>query len=340
MERALTTSCADTIPVKTVLLTRQDVAALLSIDECIAAVEDAFRLHAQGRTLPPGVLGMPSKDGGFHIKAAGLRQERTWFAVKCNGNFPGNPRRGLPTIQGIVVLCDAGDGQVLAVMDSMEITSLRTAAATALAARYLAREDARVATICGCGLQGRAQLLALARVRPLARVFAFDAEPSRAERFASEMKGMGLEVEAVSDLHAATRASDIIVTCTTAKSFILGYEDVRPGTFVAGVGADNADKQELDPRLLASATVVVDNLEQCAAIGDLHHAIAGGHMTTADVHAELADLVGGSKQGRTRPDEIAVFDSTGVALEDVGAAAAVYRRAVATGSGLRLDFGV
>lgn len=325
----------------TLLLRRSEVAALLPLDDCIAGVEAAFRLHAQGRTLRPAVLGVPSGDGGFHLKTAGLTVERTWFAVKCNGNFPGNPARlGMPAIQGMIVLYDGDDGSPLAVLDSTEITTLRTGAATALAAKHLAREDARVATICGCGNQGRAQLRSLLRVRALDRVFAFDADLGVARAFAVEMAGeCGIAVEPVADLPAAARASDIIVTCTPARRYILDAGDVRPGTFVAGVGADSETKWEIDPQLFARARVVVDSLDQCAAIGDLHHALESGAIARDAVHAELVDLIAGRVPGRQTPDEITLFDSTGVALEDVGAAVMVYRRALAQGAGLRLDFG-
>ena len=327
------------VPV-TLLLTRSDVASLLTLDDCIAGVESAFRLHAEGRTLRPAVLGVPSGDGGFHIKTAGLTVERTWFAMKCNANFAGNPARlGMPAIQGLIVLCDGDNGAPLAVLDSAEITILRTGAATAVAAKHLAREDARVATICGCGNQGRAQLRALTRVRALDRVFAFDADAVAAAAFAVEMAhACGMAVEPVADLAAAVRASDICVTCTPSRRYILHAEDVRPGTFVAGVGADSETKWEIDPLLFARARVVVDSLDQCAVIGDLHHALEAGTITRDAVHAELADLIAGRVAGRATSEEITLFDSTGVALEDVGAALVVYQRALERGAGLRLDF--
>jgi alanine dehydrogenase len=335
----LTTSSADPGSRGTLLLTRRDVASLLDLDDCIAAVEDALRLHAAGRAWPSGVLGVPAADGGFHIKASGLREERAWFAVKCNGNFFHNPRIGMPRIQGLILLCDGDNGSPLAVIDSMEITILRTGAATAVAARYLARPDARTAAIFGCGNQGRVQLRALTRVLSLERVHAFDADPAAAERFAREMGSeLGLTVEAVTDTSAAARASDVCVTCTPAMSHFLRRDDVRPGTFIAGVGADSADKQELDPLLFAGTRVVVDNLEQCAAIGDLHHALDAGAITRGGVHAELAELVSGTKRGRVSPEDITVFDSTGIALEDVAASVVVYRRALEQGAGIRLDF--
>jgi len=325
----------------TLVLSRRDVQSLLGLDECIVAVEAAFRLHAEGRSLSPGVLGVPAPGGGFHIKAAGLELGRLYFAAKTNANFSDNPRRhGLPAIQGVIVLCDAENGCPLAVMDSIEVTIRRTAAATAVAAKWLARPDARTATICGCGAQGRAQLRALARVRPLQRAYAFDADEATARAYARDLSAeLGFEVTPVADLAAALQTSDVCVTCTPSRKPFLLREHVLPGTFVAAVGADSADKQELDPRLLAAGVVVPDVLEQCAAIGDLHHALDAGVLTRDDVHAELADVVTGRKPGRRSREEITIFDSTGIALEDVAAAVVVYEKALAAGRGLGVAFG-
>jgi alanine dehydrogenase len=326
-------------PRETLLLTRADVAAFLTLDECIVAVENALREHGCGRTSAPKVLGMPSVDGGFHIKAALLRLSAPYFAAKLNGNFFNNERFAMPNIQGLIVLADADTGYPLAVMDSIEITILRTGAATAVAAKYLARPDSKVATICGCGNQGRVQLRALRRVFPMQHVYAFDVHEDQAHRFAGELsQELEIQIDPVRDLSPATRKSDICVTCTPARKFFLHKNDVAPGTFVAAVGADNDDKQELDPRLLASSKVVADVQEQCAQIGDLHHAIDAGLMRLSDVYGELGEIVAGRKPGRTSIEEIVVFDSTGTALQDVAAAAAVYERAVKLGVGRRLCF--
>ncbi|HEX5855687.1 MAG TPA: ornithine cyclodeaminase family protein [Thermoanaerobaculia bacterium] len=321
----------------TLLLTRRDVAGLLDLDECIAAVEAAFRRRGEGKVAPAGILGFPADEGGFHIKAAALHP---YFAAKINANFFRNRERfGMPNIQGIVLLCDAGNGYPLAVLDSIEITIRRTGAATAVAAKYLAREDARVVAICGCGNQGRIQLAALARVRRLERAYAFDSDPGRAEEFASEMsQQLGIRVEAVPEPGPAVRGSEIAVTCTPSLRPFLGPEDVAPGTFVAAVGSDSTDKQELDPRILASARVVVDSLDQCAEIGELHHAIEAGLMTRADIHAEISDLAAGTRSGRARRDEITIFDSTGTALQDAAAAAVVYEKASRGGKGVLINF--
>lgn len=319
----------------TLVLSRGDVEALLDPDTCFRAVEDAFRQHGSGEAMPPGVLGVPGRNGGFHIKAGILNGS---FAAKVNGNFFDNEKRGLPRIQGVVVLCDAESGTVFSVMDSVAITQLRTAAATAVAAKRLARGDSRTATICGCGVQGRAQLRALSRVLPLEAVHCFDEEEDRARRFAKELAPeLGLPVTADSDLRAAVSTSDVVVTCTPSKKPFLFPGFLRPGTFVAAVGADSEDKQEIDAELLASSTIVTDVTEQCAAIGDLHHAIASGRATRENVHAELGEVVAGKKPARLTPDEIVIFDSTGMALQDVAAAAAVYERALAVGRGVRVS---
>jgi alanine dehydrogenase len=326
---------------ETLILTRRDVQALLGFDECIAAVETAFRLHAEGRSLAPGVLGVPSRAGGFHIKAAGLEMGRVYFAAKTNANFSGNPRRhGLPAIQGVIVLCDGEDGRPLAVMDSIEVTIRRTAAATAVAAKSLARPDAKVVTICGCGNQGRAQLRALTRVLPLERVYAFDAEEATARAYALELGDeLRLDVKPVADHVEAVRSSDVCVTCTPSREPFLFRDHVKAGTFIAAVGADSADKHEIDAGLMAASVVVTDVLDQCASFGDLHHALDAGLLTRESVHAELADLVTGRKPGRRSTQEITIFDSTGTALEDVAAAAVVYEKAVAAGVGLTVALG-
>jgi len=327
-------------PKGTLLLGRRDVAALLSLDECVAAVEQAFKSHAEGKSPPPGVLAVHACDGAFHIKAAGLELARPYFAAKVNGNFFQNKQRfGMPNIQGVIALCDAENGYPLAVMDSIEISILRTGAATGVAARYLARPDASVATICGCGNQGRVSLRALAAMRRLERVYAFDIDHEQAERYAEELSGeLRIVVTAVRDFSKAVGVSDICMTCTPSKQPYLNRSDVMPGAFIAAVGADNEEKQELDPHLIAASKVVVDNLDQCAAIGDLKLALKQGLMTREDVHAELGEVIAGRKPGRENSEEVIVFDSTGTALQDVAAAAIVYEKAVATDRGILLDF--
>lgn len=326
-------------PSGTLVLTRREVAALIDLDDCIAAVEQAFKMHAEGKTLPPGILGIHTEGGGFHIKAAGLKLSRTYFAVKVNGNFFENRVRfGMPNIQGVIMLCDGQNGYPLALMDSIEITIVRTGAATAVAAKYLARPDSKVATICGCGNQGKIQLRSIASVLKLERAFAFDTDAAAAERFARDLStDLRIPIDVATDPGEAVRRSDVCVTCTPSRRYFLERSHVAAGTFIAAVGADSEDKQELEPELVASSKLVADILDQSASIGELHHAIEKGLMSKADAYGELSEIVSGAKPGRTSRQDVIIFDSTGTALQDAAAAAAVYERATARGIGQTID---
>jgi len=222
-------------------------------------------------------------------------------------------------------------------MDSIEITLLRTAAASAVAAKYLARDDAHVMTMIGCGAQALPHARAMAEVRKLERIWAFDIDAAHASSFAAEAAAaLGIPVAVTSDFRSAARSSDIVVTCTPSRTPFLGVGDVAAGAFVAAVGADNDDKQELSPELLAASAVVADVLDQCAEIGELHHALESGVMTREDVRTDLAGLVSGAAVRRS-PEECAIFDSTGTALQDVAAAAIAFERSCERGIGLELS---
>jgi alanine dehydrogenase len=324
----------------TLLLTRSDVARVLTLRDCIAAVEDGFRREGEGAIQPPSILGVHGPHGGLHVKAGFLGLERPCIVAKANANFPHNARRhGLPTIQGVVIVVDGDHGYPLAVMDSIEITIQRTAAATAVAAKYLARGTSRTAAILGGGVQGRAQLCALREVLAIERAAVHDIDRGALQRFVDWARDdLGLDARAASSASDAVRDADVVVTCTSSTRIVLDDADVRPGSFVAAVGADNEHKWEIDPRLLARSKVVVDNLNQCATIGDLHHAIEAGTMTREAVHADLGAVVAAKRPGRERDDEITLFDSTGIAFEDAVTAALVLRRATELELGTRFDF--
>jgi ornithine cyclodeaminase/alanine dehydrogenase-like protein (mu-crystallin family) len=214
-----------------IVLERSRIARLVDLDDCIRVVEQAFRLRGEGQAARPAALGLQAASGAFHVKAALLDLGRPYFVAKANANFPDNPRAGLPTIQGMILLSDGRDGRPLAVMDSIEITMLRTAAATAVAAKYLARSDSRVLTICGCGVQGQAHLRALRRVLPIERVFAYDRDGCRSNRFANDLH----ELTRLRRDRAvgAARASDV-ASPARPEEFLLHIENVQPGTFVDG----------------------------------------------------------------------------------------------------------
>jgi ornithine cyclodeaminase/alanine dehydrogenase-like protein (mu-crystallin family) len=324
----------------TLLLSAADIRSLMKPADWFRAVEAGFLASKQGRTLSPAPMHIPVPGGGFHAKGAYLARfsstDRGYVALKLNGNLPGNPERtGLPTIQGAVLLCDAGTGAVLAILDSIEVTLMRTAAASAVAASRLARKSSSTMLVCGCGQQAMPHIAALMDVLPIRHVFVSDIAAEKAASLAREARAkLGLSVEAAPRFCEVSPRCDVVVTCTTSTTAFLGAEHLSRGAFIAAVGADSPHKSEIAPDLMEQAKVVVDVFEQCIAMGDLRLALASSALSSSDVHADLGDIVSGARPGRTSDDEIIVFDSTGTAIEDVASAAMIYERALAAGVGV------
>jgi alanine dehydrogenase len=320
-------------PPPVLLLSRSAISRLATPRDYLAAMQAAFADLAHGRFEVPQVGHVPGVGGMFHIKSAQRGGSPALAVIKVNGNFPENVvQRQLPTIQGFVAMLDAECGCVLALMDSIEITARRTAAATSLAAKYLAKPNSRTLAMIGCGVQARYHVEALLDVAPIESVAFCDPRADAAEAFAGRMSELGLQARRVNDARTAVRSADIVVTVTTSTRPLLGLADIGPGTFVAGVGADNPSKHELGADLLKASRVVVDSLAQASTMGDLHHAIEAGAMRAADVHGELAHLAAGRVTGRASGDEQWVFDSTGLSIQDLAAAEMIYERARAAGS--------
>jgi ornithine cyclodeaminase/alanine dehydrogenase-like protein (mu-crystallin family) len=314
------------------LLSRSTISRLATTRDYLDAMQTAFADLANGRYEVPQVGHVPGIGGTFHVKSARREGSPGLAAIKVNANFPGNVVQGqLPTIQGFVALLDAQCGCVLALMDSIEITARRTAAASALAAKYLAKPQSQRLAIIGCGVQASYHLEALLDVAPIESVAFCDPRNDAADAFAARVRELGLTPKRDSDARAAVRRADIVVTVTTSTRPLLALADIGPGTFVAGVGADNPAKHELAPDLLKASRVIVDSLAQASTMGDLHHAIESGAMRTGDAHGDLAQLAAGRITGRSSGAERWVFDSTGLAIQDLAAAAMIYERARAAG---------
>jgi ornithine cyclodeaminase/alanine dehydrogenase len=225
-------------------------------------------------------------------------------------------------------------------IDSIEITILRTGAATGIASKYLSKQKSETLTIYGCGNQGLVSFHAIAAFRNLKTVYLYDTRQSQAERLSKHITSVskGIKAICVDDVKFSIKESDIVVTCTPSRTPILHLEDVAQGTFIAAVGCDSEDKSEIHPELISAVKVVSDFGEQCAAFGDLHHAIEQGLVTKSHVHAELGQIIAGQRTGRDNDKEVIVFDSTGTALQDVAAASMVYEKAISRGLGLQFDF--
>ncbi len=326
------------MPGEIVLLSGHDLRRLLNPKVVVEALRETYAPLADNRGDQGRSVGFAVEGGSIHVKSGLLPGSHLAFASKVNVNLPENAKlRGLPTIQGIVVLSDAKVGRPLAVMDSIALTGIRTAATAALAAQYGARRDSTRAAIIGCGAQARYQLEALRSVFTLRTVRVFDIDTARAEAFAAAHSKSDCTVTPAPSLRAAVAETDICITCTTSKSPVLAGDLDLKGSFVAAVGADNPEKHEIAPSLMGRARILVDDLEACASGGDLNHALRSGAVCKDRVHADLAELASGRKQGRVTADELVIFDSSGSGVQDVAAAWAAYLEAVRTGAGQRFD---
>jgi alanine dehydrogenase len=321
-----------------VLLSGADLQRLLRPPTTIRALREVYSALASNRGDQGRSVGFTVEGGSIHVKSGLLPGSHLAFASKVNVNLPDNAKlRGLPTIQGIVVVSDAKNGRPLAVMDSIALTGIRTAATAALAAQYGARKDSKRAAIIGCGAQARFQFEAMRSVFGLKVVRVFDIDMARAEAFAAAYSMSDCSMTAVPSVSAAVAGVDICITCTTSKTPVLSDDLDLSGCFVAAVGADNPEKHEIAPDVMHCARILVDDVEACASGGDLSHALRSGLVSKDRVHADLAELVSGRKQGRFTDHELVIFDSSGTGVQDVAAAWAAYQEAVRTDVGLRFD---
>jgi ornithine cyclodeaminase len=309
------------------------VAGLLTREAAFDAVERVFAAMAGGaaRNFPVVREALPAEDALYGFKggvAPGV------LGLKAGGYWPHNlDRRGLINHQSTVFLFDPDTGRVRAMVGGNLLTALRTAAASAVSIRHLARPDARVLGIVGAGHQAKFQLRAALDQRSFEKVIAWNRTPGRLPALAAVAEEAGLPFEAV-DL-PAMRAADVIVTITSSPAAALLAGHVAPGTHLACMGTDTRGKQEVDPALLARATLFCDEVAQSVSIGEAQHAIAAGLVAEADL-TPIGAVIGGAHPGRTAPDEITLFDGTGVGLQDLAVASALVDTALANGTAIRV----
>ena len=324
----------------TLILTKTDLESLMTIQDLISTIEDAFRKHGEGKSFGMDMVhGETPSELEFHIKVGGITLgDKMYYGLKINAsNFMNMKKYGVPNIIGAILLFDGTTGFPLAIVDSIIPTILRTGAGTAVAMKYLARPNSKIATICGCGVQGRIQLRAIKKVLPIEEVSAFDMNKAKSEEYAKEMSDeLGIEVTSISDLKDGTLQSDVIITCTPTHTPYLMKNYVKPGTTIGAIGADSPDKQELEASLLQSNKVVVDILKQCAKAGELHHALKAKFMTEDDVHGELGLILSEKVPGRENDNEIIIYDATGTAIQDTASVAVCYEKAISKNIGTRI----
>lgn len=320
------------------ILTERDLRALVPLDlAAIACVEEAFlALATRNVAMPPIMrLDIAEANGEVDVKTAyvpGLES----FAIKISPGFFDNPKIGLPSVNGLMVLFSARTGLLeAALFDNGYLTDVRTAAAGAVAAKYLAREDASRVAILGAGGQARLQLKALTLVRPIAEARIWAREGDRATAAAEALaRETGIQVEAVADGQAAVAGADIVVTTTPSNTPILHAEWLSPGQHVTAMGSDAEHKNEVDPAVFARLDLYVpDRLSQTRVLGELHHAIAAGLVKADTDFAELGAIVAGKAPGRTGSGQVTMADLTGTGVQDTAIATLARRRAAGAGAG-------
>ncbi|RYH07554.1 ornithine cyclodeaminase family protein [Tropicimonas sp. IMCC6043] len=312
---------------------------LVTLADAIEAVERCFVGMARGtaRNYPVVRESLGLHDAVFGVKT-GCDIGQEVLGLKAGGYWPHNAARGEGNHQSSTLLFDAGTGRASALVSANYLTGVRTGASSAIATKYLSRPDARVLGMIGTGGQSEYQLRATMEVRGIEAVHAWDPNPSNLERFGETVRGLGLEYSGHSEPRGAVSAADIIVTVTPSQAAIVEKGWVRPGTHVSAMGADTKGKQELDPHLVASASLFYDELEQVQAIGEFQHAFALGLIGVDDLKASIGEVAGGGRPGRSAEDEITIYDGTGVALQDLVVADLAVRKARDAGRGQQVEY--
>jgi len=325
-----------------VLLVKEaEIRRSVSVEEAISAVEDGFTCLAAGEVnLPPVMsLDMPEVQGEVHVKGAHISGAGS-LVIKVATGFYDNPRLGLPSGTGMMMVFSAQTGFPQALLfDNGYLTDLRTAAAGAVAAKYLARHDVTVVGVVGAGAQGRFQIMALAKIRPFQKVLAYDLDRARLTAYVEEMPDIvGVDFVAAQDVESVVRDSDILVTCTPSRGPYVRAEWLHPGLHITAMGSDAPYKQELESEVLSRADLLVcDHRGQCSERGELHHGLEDGTISEKNEILELGELTSGRHPGRTDESQITVCDLTGVGVQDAAIATLTYEKVLQAGFGSTLE---
>jgi ornithine cyclodeaminase len=321
-----------------IIVPESAIADLVTPEDSFTAVEAVFAAMARGeaRNFPVVREALPGAEEALYGFKGGVDAVGGALGLKAGGYWPHNlERRGLINHQSTVFLFDPDTGKPAAMIGGNLLTALRTAAASAVSIAHLARGDAKVLGMIGAGHQSVFQMRAAVRQRAFEKVVGWNYHPEMLSRLADCAAELGLPFEAVS-LEDLGAQADVIVTITSSQAPSLMDAHVRPGTHLACMGTDTRGKQEVEAALLARATVFTDEVAQSISIGEAQHAVGQGLISERDVH-QLGAVIGGTHPGRTRDDEITLFDGTGVGLQDLAVAAAVVERAVAAGVALKVE---
>ncbi|QOG05305.1 ornithine cyclodeaminase family protein [Aureimonas sp. OT7] len=320
-----------------IIVPERDIAGLIGPADCLAAVEGVFAAMARGtaRNFPVVREALGHADALYGFKS-GFDAESLALGLKSGGFWPGNMARGLTNHQSTIFLFDADTGQCRAIVGGNRLTALRTAAASAISIKYLAREDARVLGIIGAGHQSTFQLEAALEQRAFEKIVGWNVEPDMLSKLEEVAARRGLPFERV-DLDGLGAQADVIITITSSFAPILKAAEVRPGTHIACMGTDTVGKQEVEAELVSRASVFTDEVAQAVTLGESQHAVAAGLVDAGSI-VEIGQVVTGAHPGRTSAEEITLFDGTGVGLQDLAVASAVVDLAVRKGIATEVEF--
>lgn len=324
-----------------VILSRKDVRSLLTMEEVIEALKEAFLSCSRGETVAPLRLGMEvTPYQGITLLMPSFQKKPDGLGVKLVSVFPENVKRGLPTICAYYLLCDAQTGRLLALMDGAVLTGIRTGAASGLASSYLGRKDSTVLGLFGAGVQARFQLEAMTAVFPMLREFyVFDVDEKRSARFIEELPpDLRMEARVAQSSDEVVSRADVIVTATTSRFPVFQGKLLKAGTHINAIGGFMPSMQEVDEETVLRSKVVVDTFEGCLSeAGEIVIPIRRGTFSRDRIHSDLAGLVSGKQRGREAQEEITLFKSVGTAIEDLAAARLAYQKALEKGIGLPFE---
>lgn len=326
---------------KTLLLSMGDVEKTLFMRDVIEAVEDGYRAFQKGNVQQPDIvsLEMPLHHGETDIKCC-YNPSVERISVKIASGFYDNGKKNhLPTMIGTILLYDGTSGALLCIMDGSLITGIRTAAAGAVSCRLLARKDAKVAAVLGGGGQARMQAIALCSLMSMDRIQVFSPYPEELKHYQKEVEAeTGVPVFLCRTVEEAMENADIAISATPARKYLVEARLVKPGMHIVAVGADMAGKNEWDPEIFRHAKVVNDSKAQCLDRGETRNAVQAGVIGESDIYGEIGQLLTGEKPGRESPEEITIFDTTGMGVQDNVTALRVYEAAKAKGLGKEFVF--
>lgn len=327
---------------QTLLLSKEQVKGLIGIGQVIDAVEDAYRAFSSRQVEQPDYIGirLPEGRGEIDFKLS-YHQPAEMISMKAHsGGFTGNPEaHGVPNSMGTILLFDARNGALACIMDGSLITGLRTGAAGAVSVKALARKNARTIASIGTGSQARMQILAIREVMQIDEIHAWSRTPETLAAYRQDIeRDFQMPVTIAASAKEAVEKADILITTTRGKGDLVQADWVKPGTHIVAIGTDARGKQELDPELFRNAKIVVDSVPQCTQKGETFHPLAANIIKAGDIHAEIGEILLGTRPGRTSDEEITIFDSTGMAIQDNTTAGSIYRNALANNVGTFFSF--